>query len=168
DGGAPIFAYRIWQRTGTGSLVLAVNSSESNATEVIVESLTRTTAYSFVVAGVNTLGVGSLSEESMQVWTLPVAPAAVEQLQLEPSPSRLNFTWEAPDDGGLPIDFYTIEMHLEDLEDLESGFFLVGNLSSSGCRCFQLTDLMANRSYRLQIFAWNAVGRSPVMAQASP
>jgi len=23
--------------------------------------------------------------------------------------------------GGLPIDFYTIEMHLEDLEDLESG-----------------------------------------------
>ena len=38
-------------------------------------------------------------------------------------------------------------------------FFLVGNLSSSGCRCFQLTDLMANRSYRLQIFAWNAVGR---------
>jgi hypothetical protein len=23
--------------------------------------------------------------------------------------------------GGLPIDFYTIEMHLEDLEDLEAG-----------------------------------------------
>lgn len=23
--------------------------------------------------------------------------------------------------GGLPMDFYTIEMHLEDLEDLESG-----------------------------------------------
>jgi hypothetical protein len=33
-----------------------------------------------------------------QVWTLPVAPAAVEQLQLEPSPSMLNFTWEAPDE----------------------------------------------------------------------
>jgi hypothetical protein len=38
-----------------------------------------------------------------QVWTLPVAPAAVEQLQLEPSPSMLNFTWEAPDDGGTPF-----------------------------------------------------------------
>ena len=33
--------------------------------------------------------------------TLPVPPGAVDQLQLEVSPSIIDVSWQVPDDGGL-------------------------------------------------------------------
>eukprot|EP00931_Biecheleriopsis_adriatica_P029389 TRINITY_DN17450_c0_g1_i2.p1 TRINITY_DN17450_c0_g1~~TRINITY_DN17450_c0_g1_i2.p1 ORF type:complete len:1097 (-),score=203.72 TRINITY_DN17450_c0_g1_i2:1174-4464(-) len=110
DGGFPITGYRIWLHTN-GSDVLVASNTSSNATEYDVTALFGNTAYSFIVAGINSLGVGARSEASNVATTLPVPPAAPSGLYpVEVGSSWAKLEWQVPADGGRNISRYTVEM----------------------------------------------------------
>ncbi|CAE6942477.1 Ttn [Symbiodinium sp. CCMP2456] len=153
EGGFPVTGYRIWQRVGTAEeLEVAVNDTGSNDTEFPVTELSGNTAYSYVVAGISWLGVGSWSLESDSVLTLPVAPSTPELVAGTVFASRLLVRWSAPEDGGSEITFYTAEVSEDGMS-----FSLAANVTTTDA---EIKHLLANTTYYVRIVAWNDLGRS--------
>ena len=108
DGGTPITAYRLSSSTD-GTTWLPVNPDlASTATSHTVTGLTNGRSYSFRVSAVNVVGVGIAAQSTAAV---PFTKAGtVTKVAAVPLVGAAALTWRAPNNGGLPIVGYQIDI----------------------------------------------------------
>ncbi len=127
----------------------------ADATNLEVTGLTNGTDYRFAVQAWNLAqpsGDGRFSALSSRVTPAPVRPAAPALGPVVRGDQRLTVTWTAPDDGGSAITGYTVRA----LNPAGTVAALV--TPGPGATGQTLTGLVNGRTYRLQVWATNAVG----------
>ncbi len=104
DGGAPIESYRIYR--GTSSSMQLVATVRGSVEEYDDYQVSAGTTYRYYVTAVNNVGEGEKSDTvSITYRTVPDAPS---ELKAVVGNGFVRLTWNAPEDGGAPIEEYRI------------------------------------------------------------
>ena len=152
DGGSPITGYRITPYVGATPQTAVVTGS--TATAFTVTGLTNGTAYTFLVAAANAVGVGVDSAASAALTpVLPAgAPGAPSGVAGAPGNGQVALTWTAPaSDGGSAITGYRVTPSV-------GGVPQAAVLSGSTATAFTVTGLTNGTAYTFTVAALNGVG----------
>ena len=179
DGGSTITDYdlRFWDG-GTGDPPNEAHWVEPGDTRGLDHVGTATSAtrvagpnksYSFQVRATNSLGTGPWSA-SGSVTTgnmLPTNPQQPTVTAVTGSPSSLEVSWQAPDDGGSTITDYDLRYYQGVSDPADEADWVTANettglpRTATAATSWTITGLAANTFYRVQVRAVNAVGEGP-------
>jgi large repetitive protein len=161
NGGQEVIDYRVQYKENTSSTWLTFSDGTSVTPSVIVTGLTRGLLYDFRVAAITAEGVGTYSD----IWrqTPSVAPAAVGSFVSDGhTVSSVDLSWTAPpDDGGLPVLYYSVEYQLSGGAWTQFGN---GMLSSTNTT---VTGLTKGGTYSFRVSAKNQNGVGSASASVS-
>ena len=147
DGGAPITGYRVEYKSDGGTWQVFSSSASSPTT---VTGLTNGVSYMFRVAGVNSVGPGTLSD-TVSGMPRGVAGAPTDVAGV-PGNRQVSLTWTAPaSDGGSAITGYRVEYRL----DTDSIWTVSGTSPTPSAT---VAGLENGRAYLFQVAAVNAEG----------
>jgi hypothetical protein len=158
NGGAVLTGYVV--RAYRGATVVKTATARAGTTSVMVSGLRNGAAYTFTVAGVNTVGAGPSSARSAAVVprTRPGAPRIGV-----PSAGRRSATarWAAPGtDGGAAVTSYLVRAY--------RGSVLVKTVAvRAGATRVVVHGLGRRVGYRFTVTAVNAVGAGTVSARSA-
>src|SRR5881409_3258636 len=166
NGGAVITGYKIERSTDGGiTWTTLVANTGSTSTAYSDIGLAHTTAYTYRVSAINSVGTGSPSATASST-TLSVAPSSPTGLTAtaSSSSSQINLSWTAPaDNGGSAITGYKIE---RSTDGGTTWSVLVAN-TGSAATSYSDTGLTHTTSYAYRISAINSVGTSSTSSTAS-
>jgi subtilase family serine protease len=159
NGGSAITGYDIYRSTSSGSETLL--TSVGTGTTYSDSSVTHGTPYYYEVAAVNSIGVGSKSNQSSATPTAPATvPSAPRSLSLKSTGSSPTLTWTAPSsNGGSAITGYAI--YRSTASGAEVLIATTGTSTS-----YEDRTASHGRTYYYEVAAINAVGTGPKSNQA--
>lgn len=158
DGGYPVYAYRIYRNTTSGTEVFYFESGSDlffNDTTVVAG-----VTYFYMITAVTIIGEGPFSNEaSDKPYSEPSEPLGL--LLVASGNSFVNLTWSPPaTDGGFPITNYTI--YRGETPGFPTYIIEIGNLTS-----FNDTTAINGITYYYNITAKNSVGEGPKSSEVS-
>ena len=160
DGGSPVTGYDLYAGT-TADFHGRAPIAKLTGTVVTVTGLVNGTTYYFSVTAVNQVGEGSAAEAPAIPVTVPGAPAG---LTATPGNGKVTLSWAAPaSDGGSPVSGYIIYQGTS--PGGETGAPVSGSMVTA--TSYTVTGLTNGTTYYFRLVAVNAVGLSPLSAEAS-
>ncbi|MCV0392560.1 MAG: fibronectin type III domain-containing protein [Nitrosopumilus sp.] len=155
DGGSAITGYKIERESpiGSGWSILVSNTGNTN-TNYSDSGLNHSTTYQYRVSAINAIGTGSPSDAvsaTTQSMTSTI-PAQVTGLSaVAVSPSQINLSWTAPNDGGSAITGYKIEQK-------DGPWSTIVANTGDATTVYSVTGLNADTTYQYRVSAINAIG----------
>ena len=160
DGGSPVTGYDLYAGT-TADFHARDPIAKVTGTVVMVTGLVNGTTYYFSVTAVNQVGEGSAAEAPAIPVTVPGTPAGLTAI---PGNGKVTLSWAAPaSDGGSPVISYIIYQGTS--PGGETGAPVSGSLVTA--TSYTVTGLTNGTTYYFRLVAVNAVGLSPLSAEAS-
>lgn len=164
SGGTPT-AYVVTPYVGSTPQTSVTVAGTPPPTSTTVTGLTPGTSYTFKVQAVNPTGSGPQSSASNAVTVLaPTAPAAPQNVAVEPATGLVRVSWTAPsDDGGSPLTGYVVTPYV-------GGVAQTPVPLGSGTTSTTVTGLTNGTAYTFAVTATNAVGgtSAPMSAAVTP
>ena len=137
DNGYELLSYKVYL---DGDLNQVVN--DPTTTTATITGLTNGEVYTVAVSAVNAIGEGALSNtENGAPGIVPEQIANVNIVELN---QRLDLSWNAPYDGGFPIDYYQIDM--------------CGTIFTTTDLSYTITGLINGVDYNIKVRAHNEFG----------
>jgi len=148
-GGAPITGYESqWSVDG----ISWTDIDDSAALTVTAVGLTNGSNYGFRVRAVNAAGPGPWSTVAIAIPR--TTPAAASDATVVPSDGGVSITWDAPADGGAPLQGYEVEYR-----PASTGFWTSAPLALTSPAT--VTGLENGQRYEFRVRAINAAGPGP-------
>ncbi|TFB53945.1 fibronectin type III domain-containing protein [Cryobacterium tagatosivorans] len=168
NGGSAITGYRVRALTGGGAAVALTQTVTGNVASVVVTGLANGTAYSFDVAAVNAVGVGTRSARSASVTpVLPPKPGAPTIGKPTGGNASATVRWTAPaPNGGPAITGYKVRALTGGGAVVALTQTVTGNVAS-----VVVTGLTNETAYSFDVVAVNSSGagaRSARSASVTP
>jgi len=164
DGGRPVTDYQVLASSDGGLNWSPVQRATSINTQAVVRGLQNGSAYSFKVAAVNQMGVGSFSNPIGPVTPAATVPAGVTQVTSVIGDASMTVRWTVPvDDGGSAVTGYAIQYSA----DAGSTWIQAGTATATD-RSFVVTRLTNGVVYLFRVAAVNDVGRGTFSAPTLP
>lgn len=167
DGFAPLRYYTVQLRENEGNWITLPERIDPNSNSYTALSLKPYTLYQFRIRAINDLGASPYSKESVDVRTLPAAPAfpitglkvvpiTTSSVRVEWTPLKKNL-WNGDSDGGYkvvyqPIDDFGSKI-LTDVPKLD-----VTGIEQRGA---VLKDLTQDQNYEIVVYPFNSQGLGP-------
>lgn len=164
NGGAPVTGYKIERSADNGTTWSTVQSNTgSTLTTYSDAGLAHSTAYTYRVSSINSIGTGMPSNKA-SATTMNAVPTPPAGLAAKPAITQINLSWTAPsDNGGTPVTGYKIE------RSTDSGTtwtVLVANTAGSGTT-YSDSNVLPLTTYTYRVSAINSVGTSQPSNTAS-
>jgi fibronectin type 3 domain-containing protein len=153
DGGAPVTAYKVYRRLGTGTPALLATTSSPSYTDA---SGAVGTTYTYTVTATNSAGESVPSAAvTASRYTVPGTPA----LSVSGSGADAQLSWTTPSNGGSPITGYRV------LRSTTSGAETL--LTTTTATSLVDGGLSTGTTYYYQVVALNAAGAGTPSAEAT-
>src|SRR5205807_4582650 len=111
NGGSAITGYKIEYKSGSGSYLVLIANTASTVTSYLHTGLATDTTYTYRVSAINSIGIGSPSNEASAVPTKTYTPSGV--IAVAVSPTQIDLSWNPPSETfGQPIAGYRIDQKL--------------------------------------------------------
>ncbi len=153
NGGSAITGYKIERVTGAGSFVTIVGNTNSTTTTYSDTGLAASTAYTYRVSAINSVGTSSPSNTASATTSnaVPQPPTGLTATAI--SSSQINLSWTAPaNNGGSAITGYKIERST----NAGSTWTILANIGNT--TTYSDTGLAASTAYTYRVSAINAIG----------
>jgi hypothetical protein len=143
----PIKGYRVYlERADTRTVVSQTEVTGASSTSTQLTGLANGTAYVVEVSAYTaTTESGRAASEAFTPATVPAAPVITN---VTPGPYQVTLSWSLPNDGGSPVDRYTVVVDGAEYATTASTDVVIG-------------PRRGDRSFAVQVFAHNAVGGGP-------
>ena len=156
DGGSAITGYKIEQKDGPWSTIVA-NTGDTLTTYSVI-GLNADTTYQYRVSAINAIGTGAASSTaSATTLDSPTIPTVPLNLIATAGDSSVILNWDIPlSDGGEPISDYVIELSSDNGQ--------TWNVYDDGVSIVTVTmiaELQNNHRYVFHVYAVNMVGDGP-------
>jgi hypothetical protein len=153
NGGTPITDYRVYWDNGVAGKTLEAASSTGSWQTFTTTAVTAGTTYSFWVAAVNYIGLGTPSSKlSVLAASFPDIPTSVAAVA---SFNSYQVTWTAPNSRGSAISYYSVFVDSD------------GDAFDNFVLATQTTSTSYSITYKFQVSATNAIGSSAKSATTS-
>ncbi|MBI5145754.1 MAG: fibronectin type III domain-containing protein [Thaumarchaeota archaeon] len=157
NGGSTITGYKIERESpiGGGWSTIVTNTG-TTSTSYSDTGLDAATQYNYRVFAINAVGIGPASATASSVTNTPSAtiPGQVTGLVLTPSQAQIILNWNAPNDGGIPIIGYKIEVE----SPVGNGWSIQVADTGSTSITYADTGLTPSTQYNYRISAINGIG----------
>ena len=161
NGGSAITDYAVEYKTPAAATWSTFADGTSTTTSATVTGLTNGTAYMFRVAAINSVGIGTYSNEVTETpRAVPSAPTGVAGV---PGNVQVALTWTAPAANGSAITDYMVEF--KTVAAATWSTFADGTSTATSAT---VTGLTNGTAYLFRVKAVNAVGASVESAEAGP
>ncbi|HEV2193363.1 MAG TPA: fibronectin type III domain-containing protein [Nitrosopumilaceae archaeon] len=164
-GGSPITGYKIEYKIGSGAYSVLAANTANTTTSYSHTGLTASTAYTYRVSAINSIGTGTTSAEATATTQAPpaTAPAAPTGLtSTAVSSAQINLSWTAPSNGGSPITGYKIEYKIG-----SGAYSVLAANTANTTTSYSHTGLIPSTAYTYRVSAINAIGTSTPSTEAS-
>jgi titin len=161
NGGSAITDYAVEYKTPAAATWSTFADGTSTTTSATVTGLTNGTAYLFRVAAINSVGIGTYSNEVTE--TPRAVPSAPTGLAGVPGNVQVALTWTAPAANGSAITDYMVEF--KTVAAATWSTFADGTSTATSAT---VTGLTNGTAYLFRVKAVNAVGASVESAEAGP
>ncbi|XP_011308943.1 protein sidekick isoform X2 [Fopius arisanus] len=167
DGFAPLRYYTVQKSENSGPFQIIPERVDPTLTSYTANNLKPFTYYQFRIQGTNDIGPSSWSGESIQVQTLPAAPArGVTGLRVVPiTTTSVEVHWEVIEEVHWSGDYETggYRVVYQPVSDFPTALEATPKQEILGIRQGKmvLSDLMEDRNYEIVVLPFNSEGDGP-------